>query len=144
MKVFIRQELCVDKPINLRRLPPLKKISAALLVKYRESNWYQKAEFRRREQQYAIQSQRDESLKEIILAYIFKELYQNTKLSSKGDVCEELTLKIDIRYRDSLDRVLKHKDFILYDIREISEDADARVAFPKMPILISIRKKVIE
>lgn len=144
MKVFIRQELCVENPINLRKLAPLKKIYAAVLVKYRESKWYTKAENRRLEQQYAIQAQKDERLKELILAYVFKELSQNAKLKEKGDVCEELVLKVDSKYRDSLNRILKHKDFILYDIHEIQENPDVRLAFPKMPILISIKRKMVE
>lgn len=143
MKVFIREELCTDKPINLRKLSPFMKVYAGILTWYRESNFYKRGEHKRLEQQHAAQVQRDETLKDILLALIYKELSQNSGLKDKDDVCVEAVFKIDAKYKDSLERILTHQDFILYDIKRIEENSDARIAFPMMPILISVKKKII-
>ena len=143
MKIKIRDELNVDKPINLRRLTPRIKLYAGFMVKIHESRWYQTGRYKKEEQDYAKQVQQDERLKNALLAVLYRELVDNKTLSDKKDTCKEITVSIDSKYQKSLDRILKQKDFIMYDIKRVEEQPDIRKAFPDMAIILQVSKKVV-
>lgn len=143
MKVLIRKELCVDTPVNLRSLSPLMKVYAGIALSWHQSNWYQKREHQRQEKEHAEQVQRDNKLKDGILLSLYRELINNTTLDGK-DVCNTMIISVDNKYRDSLSRILSHKDFLAYDIEEVEEDSNLRLAFPNMPTLLRFSKKTIQ
>lgn len=143
MRVFIRKELDTGKSINLQRLSPAFKIYAGLITKWHSSKYYRTASARRLEAGYILQSQKDDKLKEILLALIYKELAANTSLKPLTHVCNEMVIAVKAEYKDSLFRVLKHKDFLSYNIKLVAENKDLRQAFKDMPILIEVSKKVI-
>lgn len=143
MKIKIRDELNVDEPINLRRLTPRIKLYAGFMVKIHESRWYQTGRRKKEEQDYAKQVQKDERLKNALLAVLYRELVDNKTLSDKKDTCKEITVSIDSKYQKSLDRILKQKDFIMYDIKRVEEQPDIRKAFPDMAIILQVSKKVV-
>lgn len=143
MKIKIRDELNVDKPINLRRLTPRIKLYAGFMVKIHESRWYQTGRHKKEEQDYAKLVQQDERLKNALLAVLYRELVDNKTLSDKKDTCKEITVSIDSKYQKSLDRILKQKDFIMYDIKRVEEQPDIRKAFPDMAIILQVSKKVV-
>jgi hypothetical protein len=143
MKIKIRDELNVDEPINLRRLTPRIKLYAGFMVKIHESRWYQTGRHKKEEQDYAKQVQQDERLKNALLAVLYRELVDNKTLSDKKDTCKEITVSIDSKYQKSLDRILKQKDFIMYDIKRVEEQPDIRKAFPDMAIILQVSKKVV-
>lgn len=143
MKVLVRKELCIDTPVNLRVLSPLMKVYAGIALSWHQSNWYQKREHQRQEKEHAEQMQRDNKLKDGILLCIYRELLNNATLKGK-DVCNSMIISVDHKYKESLQRILGHKDFLAYDIEKVEEDANVRMAFPEMPILLKISRKTIQ
>ncbi len=143
MKILIRKELCVDNPVNLRALTPLMKIYAGIALSWHQSNWYQRKEHARQEKEHAEQMQRDNNLKDGILVHLYRELVSNATLNGR-DNCVATIVSIDYKYKDSLLRILGHKDFISYDIEIVPEDANYRAAFPNMPVLVKFSKKIVQ
>lgn len=143
MKILIRKELCVDNPVNLRLLTPLMKIYAGIALSWHQSNWYQRKEHARQEKEHAEQMQRDNNLKDGISVHLYKELVNNTTLDGR-DTCVSTIVSVDYKYKDSLLRILGHKDFISYDIELVPEDANYRAAFPNMPVLVRFSKKIVQ
>lgn len=143
MKVEIRKELNVDVPVNLRRLSPFMKLYAGFMVKVHESKWYQTNKHKKEEQAHALQVKQDERLKDALLAIMYRELVDNKTLRDRDDVCQEITIAVDSRHVKSLDRIINHKDFIIYDIQRISENPDLRKAFPTMQVLLRVSKKAV-
>lgn len=141
MRSFVRKELDVSKPINLRKLSPVMKIYVGIVKKWQSSDWYQTNYNKRLEEIYMKQVQKDESLKEMMLAQLYKELSQNATLHEKGLTTKSVVLQIDSNYKDSLQRVLSHKDFLQYNMQIVEENNDLRIAFPDMPILVKVTKK---
>lgn len=143
MKSFVRNELCTDQPINLKRLSPMMKVYAGIVVRIHESKYYKNKLDARLEQQYFEQSKTDERVKDSILAMAYRELNNNKTLGERGDECFSIILSVNHRYAKSLDRILGDKDFLPYTVKVVGEDPDMRYAFPDMPTLIEIGKKVI-
>ena len=71
------------------------------------------------------------------------ELNRNTSLAQHDTKCTEIVLSVNAKYKDSLGRIMKHKDFISFNLELIEESSDMRKAFSNMPILIKISKKVV-
>jgi len=94
-------------------------------------------------QEFARLTKMDEQLKETILAYVHAELNRNTSLAQHDTKCTEIVLSVNAKYKDSLGRIMKHKDFISFNLELIEESSDMRKAFSNMPILIKISKKVV-
>lgn len=143
MRIKIRNELNVDAPVNLRRLKPKMKLYAGLMVKIHESRWYQTNLHKKEEQEYARQLQQDENLKDALLAILYRELVDNRTLSERNDKCNELLIKVNSKYAKSLNRILTHKDFIIYDLKRVQEQPDIRKAFPDMDILLMASKRSV-
>lgn len=143
MKIKIRDELDVDSPVNLRRLSPKMKLYAGFMVKIHESRWYQTNRHKKEEQDHARHVKEDERLKDALLAVLYRELISNKSLEAKNDVCQEITISVDAKYGKSLNRILNHKDFIIYDIQKIEENIDIRTAFPDMKILLRVSKRAV-
>ncbi len=144
MRYLIRRELDLDQPINLRRLSPAMKIYAGLASKWRETSFYKTKLNKRLEADYAARVKRDEKLKEALMVVIYKELDNNSLLSSRGEESQELIICVKSNFIHSLDRILTHKDFLPYVITKVEEDPDIRKAFPEMPILIKVSKKKLQ
>ena len=143
MKTLIRKDLDVDAPINIRRLSPLMKVYAGIITKWHTTKFYKTNLTKRLETAYVLQTQRDDRLKEVLLALCYRELTTNVTLGKKNKHCREIIVTIPDTYQDSLNRILTHKDFLPYDIAFIEENADLRRSFDKMPILLSISKKLL-
>lgn len=143
MKVFIRKELNTEKPINLHRLSSVMKLYAGIVTKWHSTKFYKINLNKRLEAEQQEQIQKDEKLKELLLAQVYNELTNNASLSEKGEVCDSVILSVKSDYFSSLSRILSSKDFLLYDVRRIEEFSDLRTAFEKMPILIEFKKKMI-
>ena len=143
MKVAIRNELNLDKPINLRKLSPMMKIYAGIMAKWHESKAYKTNLNKSIEAAHYAAIQREDRLKDILLALVYKELMTNATLDSKGEKCVEIVVSVEQEYEEALQNIIKSKDFLPYDIKFIEENVDIRRAFRTMPILISIKKKVL-
>lgn len=144
MQYFVRKELDMGSPINLRKLSPLMKIYAGIISKWRETKYYKTQFNKRKEAAYAMQVKHDECLKDALLALIYKELDDNTSLSAKSEECVSVVLQINSRYIHSIDRVLKGKEFLPYYVERVEEEPDFRLAYPEMPILLKINKRSLQ
>lgn len=144
MRYLIRTELDVSKPVNLRRLSPWMKIYAGVVSRWHDSTFYKNKMERRLEEAHAATVQKDERLKEALLVQIFKELDNNQTLGEKGEICNSIVLCVQSQFIYSLDRVIKHKDFLPYEIEKIEEERDLRMAFNDMPVLVRVKKKLLK
>lgn len=150
MRVKVRRVLDTSKPINLRQLPPLDKIKAGIISQWQTTTFYKRNKQRQEEAEYMQMMQRDENLKSYLLAFLYRELGQNSTLSQMDKQCESVIITVNQQYEDSLKRLLPalfglpgeaNKDFISYDIVRVPENADIRRAFKEMPILLKCSKK---
>lgn len=141
MRVLVRKELDVDKPVNLRRLKPVLKVYAGFITKWHSTKLYKTNAARHAEQEHLEQNQLDDRLKEVLLAMLYKSLTLNSVLKDKGKECHEVIVSVQNRYAKSLKRVLGHSDFLPYEIEYIQEQEDLRRAFRDMPILLRVKKK---
>lgn len=144
MQEFVRKELDLQQPVNLRRLSPVMKIYAGFMSKMMETKFYKTALNKRKEEEYALRTQRDERLKEVLLAVIYRELNSNETMKEYEEECVEMIVCVKSNFIHSLDRIIRHKEFLPYDIVKVEEEADLRVAFPDMPILLCISKKSLQ
>ena len=143
MRIKIRSILDNDKPVSLINLKPIQKIEAGLIAMWHNTEMYKVELNKKVEESNINQIQQDEKLKNVILAMIYRELIQNKTLSSENTSCESIIISVDARHSQSLKRVLKHKDFLAYNVSIVDEDADIRKAFKSMPILLKVSKKTV-
>ena len=143
MRVKIRDELDFRQKINVRKLSPLMKIYAGLVTQWHETSIYKRKLNKSLENEAVQQMQRDDRLKEVLLAQIFRELNANTQLESEGKVCQSIVVSVEAKYKKSLDRVLRHRDFLPYRIRYVEENEDLRKAFKDMPYLLKVEKRKV-
>lgn len=144
MRYLVRKELDLEKPVNLRRLSPRMKIYAGIASKWRGTSTYKRKMEKRKEAAYTAMMRKDERLKDALLAIIFKELDSNTSMGKRGEVCKEMIVSVHGDYRNSVGRILGHKDFLMYDISVVDENPDIRIAFPTMPMLLRVSKKLLK
>lgn len=145
MQYFVRKELDVSEPINLRKLSPSMKIYAGVLSSWHNTRYYKKKYAKRKEIEEQVRIQKDERLKDYLLAMIYKELDNQTisKRLQTGEECFEVIIQVNSVSIYSLNRVLKSKEFLPYKIERIQEEKDFRIAFPDMPVLIRVQKLVL-
>jgi hypothetical protein len=143
MRVKIRNRLNVDKPVNLKRLDPYMKVYAGIMAKYHSSEFYRKKLNKKLEESAIRQMQNDDTLKNAILAQIYRELELNKTLQSDEKLCSGVTISVDPVQKNALDRILRHRDFLPYGIERIPENADIRLAFYDMPYMIRVRKRTV-
>lgn len=72
MQYFVRKELDVSEPINLRKLSPSMKIYAGVLSSWHNTRYYKKKYAKRKEIEEQVRIQKDERLKDYLLAMITK------------------------------------------------------------------------
>lgn len=143
IRVKVRSIVDTDKPVNLKELKPVDKVVAGFISQWHQTSFYKKIKRKESEEEYAKLSKMDESLKETILTYVYAELNRNTSLSRYDTKCVELVLAINAKYKDSLGRIMHHKDFLPFNLELIEENGDMRRAFNNMAILLKITKKVV-
>lgn len=143
MKIKIRDELDFNQKINLRKLSPLMKVYAGIVTQWHETEMYKRKLNKSMETEAVQQMQRDDRLKEILLAQIFKELNSNSQLESEGKVCKSIVVSIEAKYKKSLDRVITHRDFLPYKLKFVEENPDLRKAFKDMPYLLQVEKRMV-
>ena len=145
MQYFVRKELDVSEPINLRKLSPSMKIYAGVLSRWHNTRYSKKKYAKRKEIEEQVRIQKDERLKDYLLAMIYKELDNQTisKRLQTGEECLEVIIQVNSVSIYSLNRVLKSKEFLPYKIERIQEEKDFRIAFPDMPVLIRVQKLVL-
>ena len=143
IRVKVRSIVDTDKQVNLNELKPIDKVIAGFVSQWHQTKFYKKMIKRESEQEFAKITKMDEQLSETILAFTHAELNKNTSLAQHDTKCTEIVLAIDAKYKESLGRIMKRKDFISYNLELIEENSDMRKAFNSMPIPLKITKKVV-
>lgn len=143
MQYFVRRELDLNYPINLRRLTPIMKVYAGVISRWQETRYYKTQYNKRMEADAAARVQRDEKLKEYLLAVIYRELDNNNGAGARGEECNCIIVQVKSKFIHSLDRILDKKEFLPYNIERVRENSDFRLAYPDMPILLRVRKKAL-
>lgn len=143
IRVKVRSIVDTEKQINLKELKPADKIIAGFISQWHQTKFYRNMKKRESEQEFARITKMDEQTKETILAFIYAELNRNSSLAKYDEHCTEIIIKVDAKYKESLERIITHKDFISYNLQLMEENSDMRKAFSNMPILLKISKKVV-
>lgn len=138
----MREAINVDNAVDIASLPPLQKIVVGAVKGYKSRESYKKKEERRLEAENRLRIEREEQLKEEILTDIYRDLINNVTLKEKGLVCKEVRLLIDRDREKELREVIRHKEFVSFNIRVEEVDKDLLRSFPKLKILIVITEKV--
>ena len=64
-------------------------------------------------------------------------------MKKKGLHTKYIRLVVRQSYADILDEILTHKEFLPYEIERVPENADVRLAFPDMPIILNAERKTL-
>lgn len=145
MKFKVREFIDITKPVDLHGLPPLQQLTVAIrkyiydypaIAKRRE-----KKEIEKQEKERIFQ----ETCKDVILSRIFEELVhnKNSKVRELKEVAVEQNLKVPRSYDKFLPQLLQSTDFKPFEVSIVQADPDLLIAFPNLPIIISVRKKEV-
>lgn len=152
MRVLVRNELNLSKPVNLKKLTPYEKVKAGIISQIMQNSFYINYKRQKDEESYMQTLKEDEMIKSLILAELYAELNQNRTLAERGMKAEEIIITVDAKHEESLKRLFPnlfgqqgkpHKDFISFNIDRVPENSDIRQAFKNMPILLRASAKRI-
>lgn len=142
MRVEVRKELSLENP-NLKEISATDKIALAIKSKLYESKFYKNSVKKKMDAEQRKRLQRISQLKESLLVRLYAELTEDATLKKKGLHTKYVRLIVRQSYADILDEVLTHKEFLPYEIERIPENADVRLAFPDMPIILNVERKML-
>lgn len=142
MRVEVRKELSLENP-NLKEISATDKIALAIKSKLYESKFYKNSVKKKMDAEQRKRLQRIRQLKESLLVRLYAELTEDATLKKKGLHTKYVRLIVRQSYADILDEVLTHKEFLPYEIERIPENADVRLAFPDMPIILNVERKML-
>lgn len=153
MKVTIRREVDITKPINLRRLKPLDKIKTAIRKEISVSNFFINSRKTREQKAHRERIAKEDTAKEIILSKIYQELILGRSVN--GEPVRDIVIAIDSEFKDVIfdetnvkgevirKSIFAHSDFSHYNIEMAIEDPDIRLSFPKMPYVFRCSRKAL-
>ncbi len=141
MRVEVRKELSLENP-NLKEISAADKIALAIKSKLYESKFYRNS-VKKMDAEQRKRLQRINQLKESLLVRLYAELTEDATLKKKGLYTKYIRLVVRQSYADILDEVLTHKEFLTYEIERVPENADVRLAFPDMPIILNAERKTL-
>lgn len=142
LRVEVRKELSLENP-NLKEISATDKIALAIKSKLYESKFYKNSVKKKMDAEQRKRLQRISQLKESLLVRLYAELTEDATLKKKGLHTKYVRLIVRQSYADILDEVLTHKEFLPYEIERIPENADVRLAFPDMPIILNVERKML-
>lgn len=142
-KMRTEVELDEDGMADLRQLSTVEKITTSIRISFRNTKMAKNRRQREIENAYRKSVEEEDGLKSVLLQRIYNELVRNNFLGKKGLHTKDITLAVDARMEDVLRRIIKHKDFVSYDIVILEPNPDVKKCFLDTPILVNVRKKVI-
>ncbi len=142
MRVEVRKELSLENP-NLKEISATDKIALAIKSKLYESKFYKNSVKKKMDAEQRKRLQRISQLKESLLVRLYAELTEDATLKKKGLHTKYVRLIVRQSYADILDEVLTHKEFLPYEIGRVPENPDVRLAFPDMPIILNVERKML-
>lgn len=142
MRVEVRKELSLENP-NLKEISATDKIALAIKSKLYESKFYKNSVKKKMDAEQRKRLQRISQLKESLLVRLYAELTEDATLKKKGLHTKYVRFIVRQSYADILDEVLTHKEFLPYEIGRVPENPDVRLAFPDMPIILNVERKIL-
>lgn len=141
MRVKIREVVDLDKPVDISRLSPMQRLSVALTTWYRSGELYKRKLNRKLEQEFREKVKREELVKDLLMSQIHLQLTQNEEMGKRGLVCSEATIVIDRKQEKALREVVKHKEFISYNIKILDCHPDLLRSYAEIPLLVKVTTK---
>lgn len=142
MQVEIRKVVDPSQ-VNLDDLSRKDKLILAIRSKYHQSRYYLNKQEKKREEALRKQVLLEDELKEQILSILYKELICNTTLSKTNQTTKKVYIKIKRRYKDILNNIRTHKDFLCYRISIVQEDPDVFRAINDLPIILAVERRIL-
>lgn len=143
MRVKVRSLIDTDQAVNLKELKPLEKITVGLISQWHQNKFYLRMKNLKHEQEMARVAKMDEQLKDVLLTHVYAEFSQNRSLAKQGCECQTIVLSVNSAFRESLDRIRKHKDFLPFNLELVEENEDLRKCFSNMDILLKVTRKTV-
>lgn len=146
MRVLVRTVVDTDdaKNIELSELSAFEKISVAFQVKYKQGKGYQQRLAKERAKEEREIAYQIDKLKEALLYRIHNTLNSDLKGNSSKKVPKKIIIAVDRSYRNIIGNVITSKEFLGFDIKVKREHPDMLLAFPALPIMLTVEKKVIK
>ena len=140
MRIKIGRIVDIEQDVNLVELSPLDRIIAAATNAYHNTGMYKRryaaSEERKEEQRRQIR----EKLTDSLLSVIHPELDNNKTLSSRGDQCVAMLVKVPPRFKSFLVDVLSSHEFDAYNTK-IIQPSQSLSKFCEAPFLVYIENK---
>jgi hypothetical protein len=123
-------------------LKPLNKISISIGAWYTGLDFYKRQQEAKEEAETIKRVQREEELKTVLLSKIHLALNQNYYFQTEGKTTTAVVIPVPRKLRDELDEILKHKEFLGYNIEVTKTVKDAQHLFESFPIFLKVSDKV--
>lgn len=143
MRVLLREVVDLDKPINLSSLGLFEMLFVSVISQLRDTRIYKRRREKAATKEYKARAENEELLKSLILTHAHNELTLNQEMGKRGWKCTEAKLTIPRSYESTLMEILNHKDLISNRVSIAICDDDLVRSFDKLPIIISVKKKVL-
>ena len=142
MRVLLRTIVDTNnaKNIELSELSAFEKILVAFQVKYKQGKRYQQQLAKEKAKEERERAYQIDKLKEVLLYRIHQTFNPENK---NKKVPKRILISVDRCYRNIIGNVITSKEFLGFNIKLKREHPDMLHAFPNIPIMLIVEKKVI-
>lgn len=135
MRALVRDKIKITEDLDLSKLKGRDKIVCAIRYRYYNSAYNQKKIDKEKNKQLEENMKKQEQLKGVLLNQFRRLLISNNKV-------ESIVVSVDRKFDSVIDDTLKMTDFISFIIKRYEENKDYLLAFPDLPIMLEVRKRV--
>lgn len=141
MRVLVRRELDITKPVDLSQCTWKEQLSAGFRSWLSGTEFYQRKQNQIHEKEHKERISQIENLKEVILSLLYEELVNNRSVSKRKEESETICISIERQYEKYIEETLNSSDFDSYIIDKVEEDFDVMLSFPDLPMLFEVSLK---
>ena len=135
MRTLIKRKVKITEDLDLSKLDGFERVKCAVRYRWNNSTFKKSLDEKNDNKALELLMKRKEELKGILLYQFRAILIENNKV-------RVATISVDRCYEEILDDTLNMTDFIGYEIKRLKENKDYLLAFPDLPILLEVRKRV--
>lgn len=135
LRSLVKTKIKITDDLDLSKIDGFEKVKCAVRYRWKNSRFKKSMDEKNDNKALELLMKRKEELKGVLLYQFRSTLVNNSKVKM-------VTISVDRCYDEILDDTLNMTDFIGYEIRRIKEDSDYLLAFPDLPILLEVKKKV--
>lgn len=145
MRVKVREVVDITAGVDTSKLKVLERFSIAIQDWYQRTSYYQNSINKQLDREARERTQREESLKGVLLKMYYNELVECVGAARYNAECAEVVLSVPRIYQETLEEILQHRDFDRYHITIEEPDPDLLLSFQHLPILVrASRRKGVE